>query len=621
MARLQAAAYRAELTGAATLTPQTMGNPEGSRSDLGVIKKGEIEIISSIGKHNRLKIKGDSMSEQNRFNHQKYVPFAPMALADRAWPDQVIQVAPRWCSVDLRDGNQALIEPMSVSQKKQMFDLLLEVGFKEIEVGFPAASQPDFDFVRYLIEEDRIPDDVTIQVLTQARPELIARTYESLKGARRAIVHVYNSTSVVQREKVFKTDKQGIIDIAVAGARVVKEHAEKAPETDWHFQYSPESFTGTEVDFAVDVCNAVIDVWQPTTDKKIIINLPATVEMSTPNVFADQVEYFCRHVNRREAVVVSLHTHNDRGCAVAAAELAVMAGADRVEGTMLGNGERTGNMDIVVMAMNMYSQGIDPMLDFSDMDKIVTVVKACTQIDVHPRQPYSGDLVFTAFSGSHQDAIKKCLDIYEEGSTWEIAYLPIDPRDLGRTYQDVIRVNSQSGKGGVAYVLQSKFGFNLPRWLQIDFSRVIQKEAETTGQEIAADKIWTLFKATYLNDQQSVILDSFNFAKSGERETFQASLQCFEQTLDISGEGDGVMDAFVEAIKAATDIDFEIMEYGEHALGQGADAEAVTYIQLKNGLQRYTGVAISRDIVSSSLNALLRAASQLIEESRQRNAA
>ena len=561
------------------------------------------------------------MSDKNRFNHQKYVPFAPVGLTDRTWPDQVIRVAPRWCSVDLRDGNQALIEPMSVNQKKQMFDLLVEIGFKEIEVGFPAASQPDFDFVRHLIEQNRIPDDVTIQVLTQARPELIARTYESLKGAKRAIVHVYNSTSVVQRQKVFKTDKQGIIDIAVTGARVVKEHAEKAPETDWHFQYSPESFTGTEIDFAVEVCNAVIDVWQPTPEKKIIINLPATVEMSTPNVFADQVEYFCRNVARRDCVVVSLHTHNDRGCAVAAAEQAVMAGADRVEGTLLGNGERTGNMDIVVMAMNMYSQGIDPGLDFSDMDKIVTVVKACTQIDVHPRQPYSGDLVFTAFSGSHQDAIKKCLDMYEEGSTWEIAYLPIDPRDLGRTYQDVIRVNSQSGKGGVAYVLQSKFGFNLPRWLQIDFSRVIQKEAETTGQEIAADKIWGLFKATYLNDQQSVLLDSFRFAKSGERETFQASLQCFEQTLEISGEGDGVMDAFVEAIKEATDIDFEIMEYGEHALGQGADAEAVTYIQLKNGLQRYTGVAISRDIVSSSLNALLRAASQLIEESRQRSAA
>lgn len=561
------------------------------------------------------------MSGPIRFDHHKYVAFPPVGLKDRTWPDQLITAAPRWCSVDLRDGNQALIEPMSVSQKKQMFDLLLEIGFKEIEVGFPSASQPDFDFVRYLINENRIPDDVTIQVLTQARPELIARTYEALKGARRAIVHVYNSTSVVQREKVFKTDKQGIIDIAVAGAKDVKNQAAKHPETEWTFQYSPESFTGTEVDFAVEVCNAVIKVWQPTPDKKCIINLPATVEMATPNVFADQIELFCRLVDKRDSVVVSLHTHNDRGCAVAAAELGVMAGADRIEGTLLGNGERTGNMDIITMAMNLYSQGIDPQLDFSDMDKICTVSKACTQIDVHPRQPYAGDLVFTAFSGSHQDAIKKCLDIYQEGSTWEIAYLPIDPRDLGRTYQDVIRVNSQSGKGGVAYVLQSKFGFSLPRWLQIEFSRVVQKEAEVTGQEISPDKIWTLFQVTYLSTAQSVSLDNFTIEKSGDRERFDASLQCFDETLKISGEGDGVMDAFVEAIKAATNIDFEIMEYGEHALGQGADAEAVTYIQLKDGLQRYTGVAISRDIVSSSLNALLRAAGQLIEEARQRNAA
>jgi 2-isopropylmalate synthase len=561
------------------------------------------------------------MSGPIRFDHHKYVAFPPIGLKDRTWPDQLITAAPRWCSVDLRDGNQALIEPMSVSQKKQMFDLLLEIGFKEIEVGFPSASQPDFDFVRYLIEENRIPEDVTIQVLTQARPELIARTYEALKGARRAIVHVYNSTSVVQREKVFKTDKQGIIDIAVAGAQDVKNHAAKYPETEWIFQYSPESFTGTEVGFAVEVCNAVINVWQPTPDNKCIINLPATVEMATPNVFADQIELFCRLVEKRDSVVVSLHTHNDRGCAVAAAELGVMAGADRIEGTLLGNGERTGNMDIITMAMNLYSQGIDPQLDFSDMDKICTVSKACTQIDVHPRQPYAGDLVFTAFSGSHQDAIKKCLDIYQEGSTWEIAYLPIDPRDLGRTYQDVIRVNSQSGKGGVAYVLQSKFGFSLPRWLQIEFSRVVQKEAEVTGQEISPDKIWTLFQATYLNTAQSVSLDNFTIEKSGDRERFDASLLCFDDVLKISGEGDGVMDAFVEAVKNATNIDFEIMEYGEHALGQGADAEAVTYIQLKDGLQRYTGVAISRDIVSSSLNALLRAAGQLIEEARQRNAA
>lgn len=561
------------------------------------------------------------MSAQNRFDHRKYVAFPPVGLKDRTWPDQLITKAPRWCSVDLRDGNQALIEPMSVSQKKQMFDLLLEIGFKEIEIGFPSASQPDFDFVRYLIEENRIPDDVTVQVLTQARPELIARTYEALKGVKRAIVHVYNSTSVVQREKVFKTDKQGIIDIAVAGAREVKKHAELHPQTEWIFQYSPESFTGTEVDYAVQVVDAVVDVWQPTPEHKCIINLPATVEMSTPNVFADQIEYFCRHVKNRDSIVISLHTHNDRGCAVAAAELGVMAGADRIEGTLLGNGERTGNMDIVTMAMNLYSQGIDPELDFSDMDKICAVSKACTQIDVHPRQPYAGDLVFTAFSGSHQDAIKKCLDIYEEGSTWEIAYLPIDPRDLGRTYQDVIRVNSQSGKGGVAYVLQSKFGFNLPRWLQIEFSRVVQKEAEVTGQEISPDKIWTLFQTTYLNNQQGVKLDSFTFEKNGGRERFSATLNSFGKQLPISGEGDGVMDAFVEALKRATGIDFEIMEYGEHALSQGVDADAVTYIQLKSGVQRYTGVAISPDIVSSSLNALLRAAGQLIQDSVQNSAA
>ena len=558
------------------------------------------------------------MAEQNRFDHRKYPAFKPVGLTDRTWPDQVISEAPRWCSVDLRDGNQALIEPMSVNQKKQMFDLLVEVGFKEIEVGFPSASQPDFDFVRYLIEENRIPDDVTVQVLTQARPELIARTYEALKGVRRAIVHVYNSTSVVQREKVFKTDKAGIVDIAVRGAKEVKKHADLAPKTEWVFQYSPESFTGTEVDFAAEVCSAVVNVWQPTKDKPCIINLPATVEMATPNVFADQIELFCRQVENREAIIISLHTHNDRGCGVAAAELGLMAGADRIEGTLLGNGERTGNMDIITMAMNMYSQGVDPKLDFSDMDKICTVSKACTQIEVHPRHPYAGDLVFTAFSGSHQDAIKKCLDLYQEGSFWEIAYLPIDPRDLGRTYQDVIRVNSQSGKGGVAYVLQSKFGFELPRWLQIEFSRVVQKEAETSGQEISPDRIWSLFQETYLSNPDEVVLDTFAFEKVGDRENFKAELHCFGQTLNIQGEGDGVVDAFVEAIKGSTDIDFEIMEYGEHALGQGADAEAVTYIQLKDGLQRYTGVAISRDIVSSSLNALLRAAGQLIQDARNR---
>lgn len=550
------------------------------------------------------------------FDHSKYPSFQPIDIKDRSWPDKVITEAPRWCSVDLRDGNQALIEPMNVDQKKKMFALLVEVGFKEIEIGFPAASQPDFDFVCSLIEENRIPDDVTVQVLTQARPELIQRTFESLKGARRAILHVYNSTSVVQREKVFKTDKTGIIDIAVAGAQEVKRCAELAPETEWVFQYSPESFTGTEIDFSVEVCDAVTSVWNPTADNPVIYNLPSTVEMATPNIYADQIEWFCRNIKNRDAVVVSLHTHNDRGCAVAAAELAVMAGAQRVEGTLLGNGERTGNMDIVVMAMNMYSQGIDPCLDLRNMDKIVSVVRECTQIDVHPRQPYSGDLVFTAFSGSHQDAIKKCLDIYEEGSTWEIAYLPIDPRDLGRTYQDVIRVNSQSGKGGVAYVLANKFGCELPRWLQIEFSRVVQKVTEVSGQEIHPDEIWDLFNQHYLNNEKHISLENFNIEKSDERETFNAKIDYFGKEIAISGEGDGVLDAFVVGLKKAINIDFEIMEYGEHALGQGADAEAVTYIQLKCEGRRYSGVAISKDIISSSLNAFMGAASQLLSEQR-----
>ena len=551
---------------------------------------------------------------KNRFDYTKYKPFPPIGLKNRRWPDQVITEAPTWCSVDLRDGNQALIEPMTVTQKKKMFELLVEVGFKEIEVGFPSASQPDFDFVRSLIEEDKVPEDVTIQALTQARPELIQRTFESLKGARKAILHLYNSTSIVQREKVFKTDKAGIIEIAVAGANEVKRCAELQSETEWVFQYSPESFTGTEVDFAVEVCDSVNEVWRPTPDKPSIINLPSTVEMATPNIYADQIELFCRSIKNRDSVIISLHTHNDRSCAVAAAELAVMAGAQRVEGTLLGNGERTGNMDIVVMAMNLYSQGINPGLELYDMDRIVSTVRECTQIDVHPRQAYSGDLVFTAFSGSHQDAIKKCLDIYEEGTTWEIAYLPIDPRDIGRTYQDVIRVNSQSGKGGVAYVLSNKFGFLLPRWLQIEFSRVVQKVTETTGQEIHPDEIWELFNQHYLDNKKVLSLENFTIEKSEGRETFKAHLDYFGKNLAINGEGDGVLDAFVEALKKAINIDFEIMEYGEHALGQGADAEAVTYIQIRCDGQRYSGVAISKDIIASSLNAFMGAASQLLDE-------
>lgn len=550
----------------------------------------------------------------NRFDYTKYKPFPQIEIEKRTWPDKVITEAPIWCSVDLRDGNQALIEPMSVGQKKRMFELLVEVGFKEIEVGFPAASQPDFDFVRSLIEEDKVPHDVTIQVLTQARPELIRRTFDSLKGARRAILHLYNSTSIVQREKVFKTDKAGIIDIAVEGAKEVKRCAAAQPDTEWIFQYSPESFTGTEVDFAVDVCDAVNDIWKPTPERPSIINLPSTVEMATPNIYADQVELFCRNIKNRDSIIVSLHTHNDRSCAVGAAELAVMGGAQRVEGTLLGNGERTGNMDIVVMAMNLYSQGIDPALDLHDMDRIVSIVRECTQIDVHPRQAYSGDLVFTAFSGSHQDAIKKCLDTYEEGSPWEIAYLPIDPRDIGRTYQDVIRVNSQSGKGGVAYVLANKFGFQLPRWLQIEFSRVVQKKTEDSGGEINPDQIWDLFNKYYLESEKVISLENFKLEKQEGREFFTAQIDYFGKEIPISGQGDGILDALVEALKGSINIDLEIMEYGEHALGQGADAEAVTYIQIRYEDKRYSGVAISKDIVTSSINAFMGAASQLLSE-------
>ncbi len=546
------------------------------------------------------------------FDHTRYQPFPRLGLNDRKWPDQVLHRAPQWCSVDLRDGNQALIEPMSVNQKRKLFDLLVEVGFKQIEVGFPAASQPDFDFVRSLIEQGAIPDDVTVQVLTQARPELIRRTFESLRGARKAIMHVYNSTSIVQRQKVFKTGKAGIADIAVAGAEEVRRCAENAPETQWTFQYSPESFTGTEVDYAVEVCDRVIEVWEPAPENPAIVNLPSTVEMATPNIYADQIEWFCRNVSQRDSIIVSLHTHNDRGCAVAAAELGVMAGAQRVEGTLLGNGERTGNMDIVVMAMNLYSQGIDPELNLADMDRIVSVVRHCTQIDVHPRQPYAGDLVFTAFSGSHQDAIKKCLDMYQEGEPWEIAYLPIDPRDLGRTYQDVIRVNSQSGKGGVAYVLANKFGFQLPRWLQIEFSQVVQEVAEECGGEIQPDQIWDLFNRHYLESEQIISLRNFSIEKNDSGEVFNGTISYFGESMAVKGQGNGVLDALIQSLQQVIQVEFEVMEYGEHALSQGADAEAVTYIQIKSQGKRFTGIAISEDIISSSLNAFMSAASQLL---------
>jgi 2-isopropylmalate synthase len=419
----------------------------------------------------------------------KYRPFAPINLPDRAWPGRTLTAPPTWCSVDLRDGNQALIEPMDSARKMRMFKQLLKIGFKEIEIGFPSASQTDFNFTRELIEGGLIPDDVTVQALTQARADLITRTFESLRGARRAIVHLYNSTSTLQRRVVFKLDRAGIVDIAVKGAELIRKLAEERPETDWVFQYSPESFTGTELDFAVEICDAVTDVWRPTPAKKVILNLPATVEMATPNVYADQIEWFSRQVARRDSVIISVHPHNDRGTGVAAAELAMMAGAERVEGTLFGNGERTGNVDVVTLAMNLYTQGVDPKLDFSNINAVAHCAEACTQLPIHPRHPYVGDLVFTAFSGSHQDAIKKGLAALDPRGTWEVPYLPIDPSDLGRSYESIIRVNSQSGKGGVAYLLERDYNLVLPRRLQIEFSRVVQSAADTTGKELSSAEL------------------------------------------------------------------------------------------------------------------------------------
>ena len=478
----------------------------------------------------------------------KYRPFSPVDLTGRTWPNRVIGAPPAWCSVDLRDGNQALIEPMDPARKHRMFDMLVKIGFKEIEVGFPAASQTDFDFVREIIERDLVPEDVTIQVLTQARSELIARTYESLKGVRRAIVHVYNSTSAAQRRVVFRLDRAGIIDIAVRGAEAVREHAQRDRGTEWIFQYSPESFTGTELDFAVEICDAVTDVWEPTPGHRSILNLPATVEMATPNVYADQIEWFLRHIGRRDSLILSVHPHNDRGTAVAAAELAVMAGAERIEGTLFGNGERTGNVDIVTLALNLYTQGIDPKLDLSNINEVARCAEGCNQLPIHPRHPYVGDLVFTAFSGSHQDAIKKGLAARRETDIWDVPYLPIDPSDLGRSYDSIIRVNSQSGKGGVAYLLERDFQLVMPRRLQIEFSQVVQATADITGKELTSQELWDLFKSEYLAPRTPYVYRSHQLAAStdgadSERITLQVEK---DGRLEAwHGQGSGPIDAMV----------------------------------------------------------------------------
>ena len=558
------------------------------------------------------------------FNHKKYQPFAfAPKMTQRTWPDKTITKAPIWTSVDLRDGNQALIEPMSIEQKMRFFDLLVQVGFKEIESGFPSAAQVEYDFTRKLIEGGHVPDDVTLQVLVQAREHLIRRTFESLKGAKRAIVHVYNSTSKVQREKVYQKDYDDIIAIAVEGATLLRELAKEYPETEWIFEYSPESFSQTEVDFSVKICDEVCKVWRPDLGQKVIFNLPSTVESSTPNIYADQIEYFCQNLPMREHVIVSLHTHNDRGCAVAASELGLMAGADRIEGTLFGNGERTGNMDIMVMAMNMYSQGVDPQLDFSNMSEIAQVVSECNQLPIHPSHPYVGELVFTAFSGSHQDAIKKSLDYNEQNAEttqglWDVAYLPIDPAHIGRGYQDVVRINSQSGKGGVAYILQRDFGFHLPRWTQIDFSRVIQQEAESRQTELTSDDVISVFENTYLN-QSTLALQDYEIKNTAGAVSFTGSVRMGDDIIDVVGNGNGPLSAFINAISAKLNKNIHVINYAEHALTvenqspltqNNSDANAVAYLQLNIEGEIYSGIGTCSSTVSAMLKAALSALAQ-----------
>ncbi|HXA99696.1 MAG TPA: 2-isopropylmalate synthase [Steroidobacteraceae bacterium] len=542
----------------------------------------------------------------------KYRGFAPIDLADRRWPNSVITAPPTWCSVDLRDGNQALIEPMDSGRKRRMFDMLVKIGFKEIEVGFPAASQTDFDFVRELVERELIPDDVVIQVLTQARPELIARTYESLRGVRRAIMHVYNSTSVAQRRVVFRTDRAGIMDIAVRGASVVREHALKQPDTEWTFEYSPESFTGTELDFAVEVCDAVNAVWEPTPDRKSILNLPATVEMATPNIYADQIEWFSRNLKNRDRSVLSVHPHNDRGTAVAAAEFAQMAGAERVEGTLFGNGERTGNVDIVTLALNLYSQGVDPKLDFSNINEAARCAEACNQLPIHPRHPYVGDLVFTAFSGSHQDAIKKGLAARSDADLWDVPYLPIDPSDLGRSYDSIIRVNSQSGKGGVAYLLERDYQLVMPRRLQIEFSQVVQAAADITGKELTSGEIWDLFNSEYLAARGPYVYRAHQLSAStdgADHERLMLQIEDSGRPDTWLGYGSGPIDAMVHAVA----LPFDVLSYEEHSRGKGSGAQAVSYIEITTRSRRTLfGAGMHPNIVTASLLAVVSAVNRAI---------
>jgi 2-isopropylmalate synthase len=542
---------------------------------------------------------------------EKYRPFRPLPLAldDRRWPNQQIEQAPLWCSVDLRDGNQALIDPMDPARKRRMFDTLVQMGFKEIEVGFPSASQPDFDFVRELIVDDLVPDDVTIQVLTQCRPELIERTYEAIRGADKAIVHFYNSTSILQRRVVFGLDYEGITQIATDAAKLARKLEETVPDTAVRYEYSPESFTGTEIDYAVEICNAVGEALDLDPDEKVIFNLPATVEMYTPNVYGDVIEYFHRNVPRRDQVILSLHPHNDRGTAVAAAEFGVMAGADRVEGTLFGNGERTGNVDVVTLAMNLFSQGVDPELDISDIDHLRRVAEYANRLPVHPRHPYVGDLVYTAFSGSHQDAIKKGLKaLGKRYDTWEAPYLPIDPQHVGRTYEAVIRVNSQSGKGGVAYIMSEEQGLDLPRRLQIEFSRRIQGITEDTGTEISPTAMWDTFTAEYLPEAAPVELVSHESTAGEDGSRVTAQLMIDGEHRTVAGEGNGPIAAFVAGLQADLGIDIDVVDYSEHAVGAGSGAVAVAYVETQrpDGTVRW-GVGRHESITTASFRAVVSA--------------
>lgn len=534
----------------------------------------------------------------------KYRAFAPVRLTDRTWPDAVITKAPIWCSVDLRDGNQALIEPMDIERKVRMFEQLVKIGFKEIEVGFPSASQVEFDFMRKLIEENRIPDDVTVQVLTQAREHLIRRTFEALEGVPRAIVHLYNATAPVMRRVVLNMSEDEIVELATTNAQMFKDIAAQHPNTKWTFEYSPEMYSDTELEFSKRVIDAVTDVWQPTPENKCIINLPTTVEHSTPNIFADMVEWTHRNIKRRDSVVISVHPHNDRGTGTAAAELSLMAGADRLEGCLFGNGERTGNLDVVNVALNMYIQGVNPGLDFSSIDDIRATVEHCNQLPVHPRHPYVGELVYTSFSGSHQDAIKKAFAAHKDGDIWDMPYLPIDPKDLGRSYEAVIRVNSQSGKGGIAYLLESEFGLQLPRRLQIEFSQVVQREMDASGKELSAADLWGLFQREYAVN--TVKAPQYRLQEADGVVSMTAEIEVEGEKYFLDGEGTGPIDAFVQSLSTAVGRNVRVLNYAEHAIGEGANAKAIAYVELRvDDAQVCYGVGVDANIVSASLRAII----------------